>query len=224
MFGIFKKPRPDWLTAYKEQTPGKLPQSESDVVYSVLDLETTGFEPLIDRILSVAIARIHGDQLKTNEIEEWVVFQQSAEVNEAVKVHGILPSETQNGVSESLMLEELLRRIKGTIVVGHHIHFDARMLNVAMERHFGIPFRNRILDTATMARSELDAFKKSGYSNQRPPNLDEVCQQLGINPIDRHTAIGDVFTTSQVFLYLKGKQRQRLKERFTVKSLPFDKI
>jgi len=224
MIALFQSRRPTWQRAYKDLTPGKIPVTESEAIYSVVDVETTGFELFKDRILSVAVARIEGGQLRANEIHDWIVFQKSTHINDATKVHGILPSETVDGISEADMLEQLVKLLTGTIVVGHHIQFDAAMLNIALERHFSLRFRNRIIDTCDMAISELDAFKKSGYSNQRPPSLDEVCQQLQINPVDRHTAIGDVFTTAQVFLYLKGKIQQRLKERFSVRSLPLAKF
>lgn len=224
MFSFLNSKRPLWQREYIERTPVKLPVNEADLVYTVMDLETTGFDLLKDRILSVAVVQVQGNGLRANQIRDWIVYQKKPQVNEAMKIHGILPSETIEGESEPLMLEELIPLMKGTIVVGHHIQFDAAMINRSMERNFGLHFRNRLIDTANLAMSELDAFKKSGYSNQRPPNLDEVCQQLGINPVERHTAIGDAFTTSQVFLYLKGKLQQRMKDRFSPKSLPISKF
>ena len=224
MINLFRKQHPVWLRDYQTSNQVKLPKVETELKYVVLDLETSGFDPHKDRILSVAVAKIEANKLQAKHIKEWVVYQEQARVNDAVKIHGILPSETREGEEESKVMEELVRLLQGVIVVGHHIRFDAAMLDVAFRRHFGIKFRNKLVDTADMARTEIDAFKKTGYANQRPPNLDEVCQQLGINPVDRHTAIGDVFTTTQVFLYLKSKMQQRLKHRFCSKSLPIAKF
>jgi DNA polymerase-3 subunit epsilon len=175
-------------------------------------------------MLSVAVATIEHQQLRIDRLWNRIVFQRHAAVNDAVKVHGILPSESSHGIAESAMLEELLPLLTGAIVVGHHVRFDAAMLHAAMERHFGLRFRNRLLDTGDLAMAELDAFKKSAYSNQRPPSLDEVCQQLEIDPVDRHTALGDAFTTAQVFLYLRGRMQQRLQQGFQRRHLPLGKF
>ena len=103
--------------------------------------------------------------------------------------------------------------LAGGIIVGHHIRFDAAMINDAMMRHFKTKFCSRIIDTALMAMTELVAFHQTGYANQRPPSLDEVCSQLNLPVVARHTAEGDAFTTAEVFLLLYGRIRRRLRRR-----------
>lgn len=193
---------------------------EAEITYAVVDIESTGFDLYQDRILSIALGTIKESKLPAKNVQEWIVYQKEAILNEAVKVHGILPSQTNFGSTEADVLKTFIPLISGTILVGHHIRFDAAMLNKAMERNFGMKLRNKLLDTATMSMVELDAFKSSGYSNQKPPSLDEVCSQMEINTVDRHTASGDVFTTAQLFLMLKAKIKQRTKGEFTVKKLP----
>ncbi len=224
MWHWMQKQRPEWQQTYRRQPRIPRNQPESQLRYSVVDVETTGFDLRKDRILSIAVATIEDQQLRVDRLWNRIVFQENAAINDAVKVHGILPSESSHGISEAEMIEQLVQKLTGTVVVGHHIRFDATMLNAAMERHFGLRFRNRMIDTGDLAMAEIDAFKKSAYTNQRPPSLDEVCQQLEINPVDRHTALGDAFTTAQVFLYLRGRMQQRLKERFALKHLPLGRL
>lgn len=212
--------RPEWQQSYRTQRRIPRGTPEKQLRYAVVDVETTGFDPRKDRILSIAVAAIKDQQLRVDQLWNRIVFQPDAAMNDAVKVHGILPSESSHGMSETAMLEELLPLLTGVIVVGHHVRFDATMLNAAMERNFGMRFRNPLLDTGDLAMAGIDAFKKSAYTQQRPPSLDEVCQQLEIDPVDRHTALGDAFTTAQVFLYLRGRMQQRLNERFQRKHLP----
>jgi DNA polymerase III subunit epsilon len=223
MFQWLRRQREEWQQRYLQNTPGKNPVDAHSVRFCVIDTETTGFDIHKDRILSVAVAIMENDLLRVDRIRHWMVFQTAASLNEAVKVHGILPSESQMGVSEAQMLRELIPLLNGSILVGHHITFDASMINLALERHFAFSLRNRFIDTAQLAMSEIDAFKKTSYSNQRPPNLDEVCLQLNIEPLERHTAVGDVFTTAQVFLNLKGKMQHRMGPKFSLRKLPMAK-
>jgi DNA polymerase-3 subunit epsilon len=94
------------------------------------------------------------------------------------------------------------------------------MLNVAFERHFSIPFRNQTLDTAYFASTELEAFRKTGYANQRLPSMEDVCAQLNIPISERHTAEGDVFTTAQIFMLLRGRLKKRLQRPLLLRDFP----
>ena len=100
------------------------------------------------------------------------------------------------------VLEELLSVITGRIIIAHHIGFDADVIGAALKRHWGLTLRNRLVDTAMMSMRDVDAFHQTGYANQRPPSLDEVCQHAGLPVMRRHTASGDAFTTGQLFLWL----------------------
>ena len=155
--------------------------------------------------------------------QSWYVYQDSNKANEATKIHGILPSQTKGGIPEKQMLETLIPLLMGTVIVGHHISFDAAMLNVALERHFSISLKNQLLDTAYFASKELEAFRETGYINQRPPSMEDVCTQLNIPMAERHTADGDVFTTAQIFLILRGRLKRRLKRPLLLRDFPLKK-
>jgi DNA polymerase-3 subunit epsilon len=119
-------------------------------------------------------------------------------------------------------MQELLPLLHGAVVVGHHINFDAAMIDRALRRRFDVGLRNPLVDTANLAQVAIDAFAKTGYANQRPPTLDEVCSHLEIMTMERHTAAGDAFTTAELFLLLCARMRQQLKRPLLVDDLPFD--
>ncbi len=198
----------NYLAATKGRCPRKTPLKETRFV--VLDTETSGLEVGTDRILSVALFEIINGQIDMALSRKWIVFQHGITPTAATAIHGILPSETREGMDEKKVLKELIPLLAGTVVVGHHIRFDAAMINEAMIRHFKTKFSNRIVDTAAMAMRELVAFHQSGYENQRPPSLDEVCSQLNLPIVARHTAEGDAYLAAQIFLFLCGRIRRRL--------------
>ena len=164
-------------------------------------------------MLSIALFEIIDGRIDMALSRKWIVYQPGPTLTAATAIHGILPSETREGTDEKKVLEELMPLLAGAVVVGHHIHFDASMINEAMDRHFQTKFSNRMVDTATMATRELVAFRQSGYGNQRPPSLDEVCSQLNLPLVARHTAEGDAFLAAQIFLLLCGRIRRRLHRR-----------
>lgn len=192
----------------------------SDVRFVVLDAETTGFDRLKDRMLSLALFDVLGNRIHLNTVRTWTIFQENASLTEAVKVHGILPDETENGQEEASVIRELLPLLTGAVVVGHHIGFDAMMIDKAMTRHLGIGFQNPIVDTADLSMKALDAFAQTGYANQRPPSLDEVCSKCEIEMLFRHTAEGDAYTTAELFLFLCAKRRALLGRDLLLKDLP----
>lgn len=191
--------------------------------WAVLDLETTGFNVHKDRILSAAVTVIEDGQFQMKNFKSWYVFQSLNQVNEATKVHGILPAQIEAGIPEKQWLEDIISLLTGTVIVGHHVAFDAAMLHVACKRNFSIPLLNQILDTSSFASRELEAFQQTGYSNQQAPSMEDVCALLNIPMAERHTAVGDVFTTAQIFLILRGHLKRRLKRELALKDFPIMK-
>jgi DNA polymerase-3 subunit epsilon len=192
----------------------------NDLRLIVLDSETSGFSPDRDRLLSIATTEIINGKIELSQGRQWTVFQPNACPTRATAIHGILPCETRLGIPEKEVLQSLFPLLDNRIIIGHHIRFDTLMLNAAFHRHFNISIQNRVIDTALLARQELTAFHRSGYANQRPPSLEDVCEHLGLPMIARHTAEGDAFVTAQVFMLLCGRIRRRTKEPVSLKQLP----
>jgi DNA polymerase III subunit epsilon len=222
---LFRKRHANPVAArYAAIRPCKANVPEREVSFCVIDMETSGFNLHQDRILSIAVAIIRDGVFRMDSLRSIYVYQEHASVTEASSVHGILPSQTNQGVAERVMLSEILPSIENSVLVGHHVGFDAAMLDRALMRHFNISLKNTLLDTAVLSMHELDAFKKTGYINQKPPTLDEVCSQLGIPMVERHTASGDVFTTAQLFLLLRARMQQRLGDGFLLKHYPISRL
>lgn len=218
--------REPWVEDYRALSRRRPPRKSevADYPVLVLDAETSGFNPATDHLLSLASIEVRGRDIAVNSARQWLIYQEDAEINEAVHVHGIMPSQTAAGKPEREVMREFLPLLAGHLVVGHHVGFDGAMLSSAARRHFGLRLKNPVVDTAVLAMRELIAFRKSGYPNQRPPSLDEVCSQLGIEMMDRHTASGDAFTTAEVFLLLCARLRRRLKRPVQFRDLPMGRL
>lgn len=221
-----RRPRDPLAEAYRSATPRKVPGRHPCAALSflVIDAETSGFKIGQDRLLSLATIPLCAGDLHLGQAAEWVVYQPAAAVTPATEIHGILPSETASGAAEREVLADLLPRLHGAVLVGHHVGFDAAMLDEALRRHFGIGLRNPFVDTAALAMHTLDAFARTAYPGQRPPSLEELCAHCGITPLDRHTAVGDAFTTAEIFLLLCARLRRRFDRALLARDLPLGRL
>ncbi len=216
---------PDFVKHYLEHTKRSLVRKKpiNEIRLIALDTECSGFEVGRDRLLSVGIIEIDLGSIQLDTSYEWLVYQPNIVANKATEIHGILPSDTLKGIPEREMLAELLPQIAGALIVGHQTWFDALMLNDALMRNFGIRFCNPTIDVGPMAMSELHPFRKTGYINQRPPSLEDLCAHFGLPQHDRHTAEGDAYIAAELFLLMCGHIRRR-KGQITRKDIPIRKL
>lgn len=223
---FLRRPVAPFAAEYRRGTPRRYSRKTpvDGLKFVVIDCETTGFDPMKDRLLSLAALTVQGGIMSVSGVKSWLVYQPQPQMSEAVNIHGILPSETRLGEQEPVVLKQFLPLMTGAIIVGHHIHFDMYMLNAALERHFRVRLQNPTLDTAALAMQVLEAFRKTGYPGQRAPSLDEICVHCGITPLERHTAAGDAFTTAELLMVLSAKFARRLGRPLTVNDLPLERV
>lgn len=220
-----RRPLEPVALAYRDGTVPRVARKSplDPLTFVVIDAETTGFDPGKDRILSLAAVPVRAGRLEVAAMRSWLVYQPRAPLTDAVRVHGILPSETLTGRPEKEVLAELLPMITGAVLVGHHVGFDVQMLNAALHRHFGVRVRNPRLDTAKLAMQVLEPFRRTGYPGQRAPSLDELCTHCEISPLERHTAEGDAFTTAELLMVLCSKYARQRGRPLTSSDLPLEK-
>jgi DNA polymerase-3 subunit epsilon len=171
------------------------------VRFVVLDSETTGLNPRVDRLITIGAVAVCNHEIRLDDS-----FEALLEIDEntsAVTVHGITRDETRGGLEESEALARFLDYLRDGVIVGHHIGHDIGTLDAGYERAgWGFQTMNRDLDTMdlTLHLERDGAF--AGRPAIRHFTLDSLCDMFGVIPHDRHTAGGDAFLTAQVFLRL----------------------
>jgi len=170
------------------------------VRFVALDSETTGLNPLTDRIITIgAVAVQDGDIVLEDSFEALLRMEKNSA---AVTVHGITRDETRGGLDEAEALRHFLGYLQDGVIVGHHIGHDISTLNAGYQRHWGFDLMNRSLDTMDLT---LHLERSGAFAEReriREFTLDSLCDLFGVIPHDRHTAGGDAFITAQVFLRL----------------------
>jgi len=170
------------------------------VRFVVLDSETTGLNPRVDRLVTIgAVAVVGGEIMLDDSFSSLIQIERNTD---AVTVHGVTRDETRRGVTEPEAVAQFLDYLRDGVIVGHHIGHDIATFDAACERHWGFALQNRSLDTMDLTLH----LELSGAFAGRPPirnfTLDALCTMFGVIPHDRHTATGDAFITAQVFLRL----------------------
>ena len=194
-------------TAYNEQFEMTWdPQlGLGNVRFVVLDTESTGLDVDRDQLVSIGAVGVINDEVRIEDHFEVVIPIQHN--TSAVFYHGITREEASAGVPEPEALEQFLTYLKDGVIVGHHIGHDILMLNRAIERNFGFELQNLAVDTMDLAL-KLDSVLGVAPDERPDFSLDGLCRRFGILPHDRHTASGDAFLTSQIFLRLLRSARK----------------
>lgn len=160
-------------------------------MYAIVDIETTGGQPKIDRITEIAILIFDGEKI-TGEF--------STLINPERKIPYRITQIT--GIDDKMVrpapkFYEVARRIfemtENQIFIAHNVNFDFGFMRAEFES-LGGEFKRKKLCTVQMSRKLLPG--KRSYS------LGNLCQELGITNEARHRALGDARATTELFKYL----------------------
>ncbi|GGW41465.1 3'-5' exonuclease [Arenibacter certesii] len=213
MINIFRRKPvqyPKFWEDYAQSFEQKLPTDLNEIRFVVLDTETTGFDYIHDRILSIGALTLQNKMIEVSRNLE-LYLEQDHHNADSIKIHGILKSEAIYRISEEDALQQLLAYLQNAVIIAHHAVFDLNMINKALERN-GLPkLKNPAIDTSNLYKHTLLTTnlvkKKDHYS------LDELADKFDISKKDRHTAMGDAYITAIAFLKIKS----RLKEKDSLK-------
>ena len=200
-----KVPKAAFVEDYERLFLKKIPIERliSDLVFTVLDTETTGLNSKRDELVSYGSIQIKGGHILIKTVKEYYL-KPIKQNKEAVKIHGIVKKDGFMAIEE--FVEEVLSLISNTIIVGHHVGFDKAMLEKA-GKPFGLKrILNPTIDTYDLAvRLELGKNYNPRMVNGLDYSLDKLCERYKITLDDRHTAAGDAFLTAQLLLKLLRK-------------------
>ncbi|WDL97282.1 exonuclease domain-containing protein [Alicyclobacillus sp. ALC3] len=163
------------------------------VRYFVIDIETSGFSPTSDHILSLAAACISGqDPTLFDTFYEVVQLDAVADVTERVwALTGLTPEQVVRGQPIRDVLFRALSLSVNKVWVAHHARHELSFLQRQTKRMWRMPLRPIVIDTSVVARAL--------WRLPEVPTLESVCDRLGVPVTDRHRADADVAMTAQVW-------------------------
>ena len=165
-----------------------------ELSYTVFDTETTGLDPQGgDEIISIGAVRIVNGRMLQEERFDQLINPKRHLPWASVKYHGIRPEMLTDQPTIEQVLPIFGRFAKNTVMIGHNVAFDMRMLQLK-ESATGVRFINPVLDTMLLSAAVHPA--------QNDHSLNAIAERLGVQVVGRHTAIGDAIATGQIYLKL----------------------
>ena len=159
-----------------------------------LDFEATGPEAHKRDIIEIGAVRIVNGQVRESQILNQRILPRDSITFGAWQVHGIRRKRLLNSPALESFWPNLAQFLGEQPIVGHHIHFDVKLLRHQLRR-LGIRWRpNPALCTGFLH------MQISGHAS--PPALDDLAKQFGVPQVNRHTGLGDALLAARVMTNL----------------------
>jgi len=165
-------------------------ESQLPDVYVVVDLETTGLSPEHDEIIEIGALKVRKHEVEGN-FQSLIKIER--EISKTVSQLTGITSELLHRAGDKIeaVLPKFLDFVGDLPVVIHNSDFDYSFLRIACERCGVPPFKNRRIDTHSLARRMI----------KQVPNykLETLVKHLQI-PVRRlHRSLDDCFAVMQLY-------------------------
>ncbi len=171
---------------------------EIDTTYCVLDLETTGFSAMTEKITEVGIMKVKNGEV----IDQFSCFvnPQKHIPQRVTEVTNITDDMVKDAETIEQVFPKILDFIKDSVLVAHNAPFDMGFLK-QNAKTLGYEFDYTYLDTLSLAKDLFPDYKKY--------KLGKIAENLGIKVEVAHRALDDVDTTVKVFYVMLDKLKER---------------
>ena len=169
-----------------------------DTTYCVLDLETTGFSAVTEKITEVGIMKYKAGEV----IDEFSCFVNPEKhiPQRVTEVTNITDEMVKDAETIDKVFPKILEFIKDSVLVAHNASFDMGFLK-QNAKVLGYEFDYTYLDTLSLAKDLFPDYKKY--------KLGKIAENLGIKVEVAHRALDDVDTTVKVFRVMLDMLKKR---------------
>ena len=194
-----------YLAPDKEPSIKNIKGQSIDTTYCVLDLETTGFSPKLEKITEIGIMKVQDGKV----IDKFSTFVNPEKPipQRVIEITNITDDMVRNAETIDKVFSKMLKFIDGTVLVAHNAEFDVGFLKHYAEV-LGYNFDFTYLDTLSLAQELFPDYKTY--------KLGRIAKNLGIKVDVAHRALDDVDTTVKVFNImidiLKERGAQKLED------------
>lgn len=166
-----------------------------------LDCETTGLDPRVDDIITIAAVKVKGDRILTSEKFEVVINPDKRPTADSIRIHQLRVQDVEAGERIMRVIPDLLRFIGARPILGYYIDFDMRMLD-----KYVLPLIQTKLPNKRIEVSGL--FHDLRYRNAAPGTpldlrFNTILAELGIPPLPQHDALNDAVMSAEIWLQLR---------------------
>lgn len=167
-------------------------------MYAVLDIEATGGQMGEEEIIEIAVYRFDGQRV-TDQLISLVKPERQIDAY-VQKLTQITPKMVKTAPGFHEIAKRVIEITKDTILVGHNVDFDYRMLRQEF-RKLGYIYQRETIDTVILSEKY--------FPDTASHSLGKLCKELGIPTTDRHRASGDARATIELFKLLLEKDAEK---------------
>ncbi|MFW2487899.1 DNA polymerase III subunit alpha [Clostridium chromiireducens] len=177
-----------YLAPDKKPSVTNIKGQSIDTTYCVLDLETTGFSPVTEKITEIGIMKIKDGKV----VDKFSTFVNPKKPipPRVVQVTNITDDMVRDAETIDKVFPKMLEFIEGSVLVAHNAEFDINFLK-HNARVLGYDFDFTYVDTLPLAQEIFPEYKSY--------KLGRIAKNLGIKVEVAHRALDDVDTTVKVF-------------------------
>ncbi len=181
------------------QSPPPGPRTDvADLPLLALDLETTGFDPRTDHIVSVGFIPLDGLEIRLSGAEH-VLCRAQGDVGQSATVHGITDDALGGGIELGTLVERVAAALTGRVLLAHHAVIETGFLSIACQRTHGVPLPIAAVDTMSLQARVL----RGPPGADLPPGalrLPTARAHLGLPRYTAHDALADALGCAELYL------------------------
>jgi DNA polymerase-3 subunit epsilon len=158
--------------------------------YAVIDLETTGFSPVTDRVIEMAVVHTDASGEKTGE---WVARFNPLRPVGATFVHGIRDEDIKGKPPLSEAIPSIVDLLRGRALAAHNASFDVAFLRAEFARSgWNLPDVPSICTLSASTRYLPQLHRRK---------LDDCCRAIGVEFEARHAALPDAHAAASLLAW-----------------------
>jgi DNA polymerase III alpha subunit (gram-positive type) len=167
--------------------------------FAVVDLETSGLSTRRHRMLQIGLVTVTADGTVVDTWSSYVRLRWPLQRVGPTDIHGITRRHLKDAPMLGDTLDELGRRLDGSIFTAHNAAFDAAFLARATRRR---PADDRLRCGLTPLLCTLRMSRRLDPLREQSHRLADVCARYDV-ALDRpHDALGDATATAEVLPHL----------------------
>lgn len=188
----------------------------ADASFVICDVETTGLNPIYDRIIEIALIKV--ENLRIVDTYSTLINPELFIPYHITKLTGIRNEDVFTAPKFSDIVLQVRDFLKDAIFVAHNASFDYKFLIHSFLRENLYPPDNPTLCTKLVARRVFPNLESYGLSS--------LTNFLNIENIKAHSAYGDALATTHLLLrlLLEGEQKYLFGDLNSLLSLQYQPI
>ncbi|MEL6134540.1 MAG: exonuclease domain-containing protein, partial [Bacteroidota bacterium] len=159
--------------------------------FAIIDIETTGGDPKVDRITEIAVIRYNGKEIVDSFTS--LINPEMPIPPYITRITGIDNDMIKDAPKFYEVAKEIVEITQGTVFVAHNVRFDYSFVQKEF-RQLAYTFTRPQLCTVKLSRKVIPGHKSYSLGN--------ICRELGIPNEARHRAWGDASATVKLLEHL----------------------